>query len=174
MRGVKSKRFHTSENVKVIWPVLHGQIGIGNMIVTYMFDTIDRDAQELALREAVPRLNVLLEQAQARHDIWTKSKEGGKLLKANQSRRKDLEKKLMDDLTDESTATLLLLKQKVSLSKSVDKRNGDIKNARKGFEEHKQKRKRNATSLYNIVKNLHKHGVERTSYHGGDFNGVTI
>jgi len=59
--------FLTSENVKVIWPVLHGQIGIGNMIVTYIFDTIDRDVekilkQELALNKAVPQLNILLEQ----------------------------------------------------------------------------------------------------------------
>jgi len=82
---------------------------------------------------------------------------------------------LKEQLASINNAIELLLKQKVSLSKSVDKPNSDVKNARKGLEEHKQKRKRNATSLYNIVeKILHKHGVERASYHGGDFNGVTI
>jgi hypothetical protein len=55
MRGVKTKPFITSNKVIIAWPVLHGQIGVGNMITRYLFDVIDRGVdritkQELALQ----------------------------------------------------------------------------------------------------------------------------
>jgi hypothetical protein len=40
---------------------------------------------------------------------------------------------------------------------------------------YRKERKKESCSLYNTVERiLHKHGVDRTCYHGGDFNGVTI
>jgi len=46
MKGVKSTQFTSSENIKVLWLALHGQIGIGNLMITYMFDTIDQDVEK--------------------------------------------------------------------------------------------------------------------------------
>ncbi len=46
MKGVKSTPFISSEKIKVVRPALHGQIGIGNLIITYMFDTIDQDVKK--------------------------------------------------------------------------------------------------------------------------------
>lgn len=74
-----------SDKIVIVWPVLHGQIGIGKNIINHMFDIINRDIekmsrQELALRELIPWLELLLDKACLSRDVWRDSKDGGKLL----------------------------------------------------------------------------------------------
>jgi hypothetical protein len=38
--------FISSENINVVWPVLDGQFEVGNLIITYIFDTINKDVEK--------------------------------------------------------------------------------------------------------------------------------
>jgi len=55
------------KGVHVVFPVLHGLIGLGNDLLKYFFDTIDAEIEpisreEMELRDSVERNKTLLQQ----------------------------------------------------------------------------------------------------------------
>ena len=179
-----------------MWPVLHGQIGIGNNIINHMFDIIDRDiekisSQELALRESIPWLELLLDEARLSPDVWRDSKDRGKLLAQKLNTRKRLERDIEQiesgpvNITNALDLTAMLdavntdisdlMKIRTRHSQAVEKRTKGIRDAKAELDKYRKDRKKTDVSLYNITdKILQKHGVDRQSFHGEDFPGVKI
>ena len=87
------------DSVLVVFPGLHALLGIGNQLINYLCDQVDRDiepieADELLLRESVPKTEVLILEETVIREIWVESIDGGVMLTGLEDKFKGLKKEL--------------------------------------------------------------------------------
>ena len=190
--GVKRKPF-VEKQVHVVFPALHAMIGLGNDLLKYFFDTIDADIEpisreELELRESVAKNKTLLQTAIQDYEVWKSSEDGGAEVITLKTCQKDLKRimKQMDQGTDEykemETAKKDVDDRLKALNMVCSKYENEVKRLKKELAEapakltaYRKGRKLAESSLYNRCEDvLKEHGIDRSRYHGGSFNGVNI
>ena len=190
--GVKTLPF-LKGNIQVVFPALHAMMGIVNDLMCYFFDKIDAEIEpvpreEMQLRDSIPANKLLLLTQQQDFAVWVDAQNGGvelaevtgalKMLK-REMRQLNVEsdeykeqagiKKAAEDHRND------LLKVKKQFEDEIAKLKQEIKDAPKEIAKLRKARKVLASSLYSKCELIFKEfGVERGSYHGGNFNGVNI
>ena len=178
------------EGTTVIFPGLHGLLGIGNQLLNYTFDVIDQYIEpiapdELLLQSSVPQNESLIEEEKTNKEIWINSIDEGMVLDALKLEHKELtktkattvqekaEKRLKKkDLGDRIKAMDAVLAGFETRVKEYEKQ---ITDAKKGIKALQIKRKKLEDSLYHRVELvLAKYKIKRGAFHGGDLNGVNI
>ena len=186
-KGVKEDP-HLKKGTVVIYPCLHGMLGVGNAIMDFFFDEIDRFVEpitraELAVRESIPNNKLLLEEEEHSLSVWDAAPEGGKEVKRLGKEMKEMVKKILRPITQEMHNQLLDMESRIKaltevrkkMTNNIAKLTEEISDAKKKLEAFRKKRKVTNSSIYNGVENIFKfYKIVRAAYHGGDFNGVNI
>ena len=192
MKGVKMYPF-IKEGTLVVFPVLHAMIGVGNNIMDYFFDEIDRFIEpisraELAARESIPNNKALLEVEQNKLITWLDSLQGGVEVKRLAAQKKQLQRDISSGLPNqqshaqervtlqdvESRIKALMLVQN-QLESNIKKLENAISAAKKKWKAFRCNRKITNSSLYNGCERIFKrYKICRGAHHAGDFNGVNI
>lgn len=186
MKGVKELPYLKKGTV-IIFPCLHGMLGVGNAIMDYFFDEVDRFVEpitraELAVRESIPNNNQLLEEEEHSLNLWKVSQVGGVELKKLQREIEQLYKlpqpmtlDTYNDLLDKESRVEALSKVCENMSNNITKLKEAISDAEKKLDAFRKKRKITNSSIYNGVEKIFKlYKIVRAAYHGGDFNGKNI
>jgi hypothetical protein len=182
-------------------PLLHCEIGIGNVIFELLRDIINEHIEiyapgEESIRMAVPAIKQIIAVTAKQRDVWDESDEGEtwKTLKravATQQKRRRLivdciedDRLIVDSIEDEqreATYTSNMIKL-TALQNFRDNMANKLKKARRTLTDHQAKLKemRKAkvrgqqsieTKVFKVLKEI---GVELSSYHGGSLNGKDI
>jgi hypothetical protein len=183
-------------------PLLHCEIGIGNVIFELLRDIINEHIEiyapgEESIRMAVPAIKQIIAITAKQRDVWDESDEGEtwKTLKravaTHQKRRRLIvdcieedELLIVDSIEDEqreATYTSNMIKL-TPLQNFRDNMANKLKKARRTLTDHQAKLKemrkakvRGQQSIETkVFKVLKEIGVELSSYHGGSLNGKDI
>ena len=142
MKGVREVPY-LKEGTIVIFPCLHGMLGVGNAIMDFFFDEIDRFVEpisraELAVRESIPNNNILLEEEENSLMLWNNAEHGGleikrltaelkQLCKSPQPMNLDTHTRLVD--IESRLQALTQVREK--MSNNITKLKEEISNAKK-------------------------------------------
>jgi hypothetical protein len=186
------------DSVLVVFPGLHALLGIGNQLINFLCDRVDKDiepieADELLLRESVPKTEVLILEETVVRDIWIESIDGGMMLTELEEKFKVLKKELAkksvkknklpveavaektkekEDIGDRIKAMKAVLS---GFATRIDKYEQLISKANKELKALRKSRKKLEASLYHRIEVvLAEYNIKRGAYHGGDLNGVNI
>ncbi len=194
--GVREEPYFKIPVERVIWPVLHTLIGIGNNILQNLVDFIDNDIEslplkEIRLRESLGDIDERIHYATTQRDQWDESENGLIALKKARAGRNKIERALERGDYDHESVEVQNAKE---LEKDeYEKKVNELENERKEMtkkvrdlramktkasneiKEFKKQRKQMDGSIYTFVDRvLQKYGIIRAAYHGGDLNGGGI
>ena len=194
--GVREEPYFKIPVERVIWPVLHTLIGIGNNILQNLVDFIDNDIEslpfkEIRLRESLGDIDERIHYATTQRDQWDESENGLIALKKARAGRNKIERALERGDYDHESVEVQNAKE---LEKDeYEKKVNELENERKEIakqvrdlkamktkasneiKEFKKQRKQMDGSIYTFVDRvLQKYGIIRAAYHGGDLNGGGI
>jgi hypothetical protein len=189
-KGVKMAPM-LNKGTQVVVPILHLMMGIINQIINYHFDMIDQRIEpisraELATRESIPKNEARLLEEKTSLTIWEDAVNGGRKLTECMKKSRELARKIEADgeaateidkqeKADTDDCIKALQDTKKRMEGRIKELQGDINSAKKKREGYTKERKVSKESIYSKCEAiLREYGIERASYHGGDFNGVNI
>uniref|UniRef100_A0A7S2KVQ7 Uncharacterized protein n=1 Tax=Skeletonema marinoi TaxID=267567 RepID=A0A7S2KVQ7_9STRA len=180
MKGVKEVPYLKKGTI-VIFPCLHGMLGVGNAIMDFFYDEIDRFVEpitgaELAVRQSIPNNNVLLEEEVHSLTLWNNSVTGGKEIKRLTRKVKEECESVEQPMTLAKHTIVTDMKSRIEaltqvgekMSNNITKLKEEISTAKKKLDAFRKLRKVTHSSVYNgIERILKEHKIVRASYHGG-------
>jgi hypothetical protein len=109
MQGVRSSPKSLIPFSRIIFSGLHAMIGIGNRLINHLEEIIDVDVENISHEEFQLRASKESAENDIKHfrhlkEVWTKSPDGGRLLKKKRGKIKRLDVELNQSLEDASIA----------------------------------------------------------------------
>jgi hypothetical protein len=186
MLGVRSSPLFSIPFLRILFSVLHGEIGVGGVLVKLLEAFVDCEIesvshQEYQLRQLNANNTILIETLRAQKKVWTESVDGGRLLAKKRRRIKKLQEATpLSEAEGEEKGRLeaevvLLVKSRDLFSKQIAQLLDQIKSSSEKLATFTSKRRSGEESVYTEVDRIFKkHGANRSSYFGRAFQGVDI
>jgi hypothetical protein len=184
--GVREDLYSNFLLKNIIWPLLHGQIGIGNNMLTHLVEIGDCEIQCLPRAE----FKIIQETRQLEFDITNARQEKADWEQRNKSELKKLERKqaqlsewiesnkqasqpavavVSQQLKEVSDHLAPLQKELATISKEISALASKFKSNTEKLKGFKKARKSQEDSVCTkIDKILKKYDINRAAYHGGD------
>ena len=177
-----------------IYPILHAEIGLGNYFLNSFFDWVDYRIENTTDDEREKKQlmkGILVEMENAEETVndfdiieLTDLKLERSQLKETRGFRNDYdgsfihsieERKEIDDMVKGITVSIKRLeKEKKIVDDELRLKKKVYQTAKAELDHYKQKRGKKGDIRIELEKVLHKHGIRRPTYHGGDLTGVKI
>ena len=190
MMGVREMPYFNIPIDRVVWPLLHALIGIGNNLLQWLVELGDSEVQclpgsEIKMIEETKTLKVEVAKATENKKEWEANEKP--TFKVLQREATKLEKWIAQngthvDVTTKKTELSALLNTVKQMQSEIDEYSSIIKTKGEKIKLNESKldgfkkaRKRSDNSVSTgIDKILTRHGVNRAAYHGGDLQGKDV